>query len=326
MIYKNLRDVAGQFEIFLFDAYGVFWEGSRFYAGSREIMAELVSKGKTVVILSNSTQLNEDMVLSYRKKGLLCGRDCSYMVSSGDVLRRQLLAGKISFSSCPNPRKYYVVGQPHVKAFAGTVYQQVKRIGEADFVYCGIPYLTTAEAEKYSQFGNKFLPVKKDENGNVILWDTETAVPFEQIVAKAAELQLPVLNANPDFYAKEGHPLLTNSAAVFVVRNGRLAEMFRRAGCEVLEYGKPHKNIYDHTFAVLKEKGSAINKTRVCMIGDTVRTDIKGAVDYGITPILCVETGVTAEEISKGKSVESLCSDEDIDVKQVIRIRSVGGE
>jgi ribonucleotide monophosphatase NagD (HAD superfamily) len=61
------------------------------------------------------------------------------------------------------------------------------------------------------------------------------------------------------------------------------------------------------------------------MIGDTVRTDIKGGINAGIAPILCVETGVTAEAISGGQTVESLCAKENIDVKQVIQIKSVGG-
>ena len=61
------------------------------------------------------------------------------------------------------------------------------------------------------------------------------------------------------------------------------------------------------------------------MVGDTVRTDVKGGVNAGIVPILCVETGVTAEEICKGKTVEKLCIEQNIDVKQIIQIKSVGG-
>lgn len=325
-VYKNLRQIAERFEVFLFDAYGVFWEGSRFYAGSREFMAELTAAGKIVAVLSNSTQLNGDMILSYCKKGLLCGRDCAYMISSGDVLRQNLAAGRISFSGCPNPRKYYVSGQPHVKAFAGTQYEQTANLDEADFVYCGIPYLFGDEVKKYPQLTKEFLPVKKNESGEVTVWDTVTPEPFAEIVAQAARLRLPVLNANPDFYAKEGHPLLSDAESEFVVRNGQVAEMFRRAGCEVLEYGKPHRNIYEYAFGLLAKDGIIPEKSRVCMIGDTVRTDIKGAADFGIVPVLCVKTGVTAEEISKGKSVESLCAAEKIAVENIIQIESVGGE
>jgi predicted HAD superfamily phosphohydrolase YqeG len=35
------------------------------------------------------------------------------------------------------------------------------------------------------------------------------------------------------------------------------------------------------------------------MIGDTLRTDIKGAKNAGIKAILCTETGVTANEVKK---------------------------
>ena len=68
------------------------------------------------------------------------------------------------------------------------------------------------------------------------------------------------------------------------------------------------------------------DKAKICMIGDTVRTDIKGAVNSGVVPVLCVQTGVTALELSKGNTVKNLCESENIDVQQIIEINSVGGE
>ena len=192
-------------------------------------------------------------------------------------------------------------------------------------MYCGVPYLFTEDVAKYPQYANEYWPVCTNEKGKVIVWDTLTAAPFADIIHKIAELKLPALNANPDFTAKEGHKLIKDSPAVFVVRNGTIAEMMRTAGIEVLEYGKPHKNIYDFVFANLQNSKISINKSRTCMIGDTIRTDIKGAVNAGITPILCVSTGVMAEEISKGNNVQNLCNMENIDVKQIIQIKSVGG-
>ena len=325
MIYESLREIADRFDVFLFDAYGVFWGGSGFYSGSKEVMSELVRQGKTVVVVSNTTQLHDDMVAGYAKKGLLEGRNCHYFVSSGEVLRRDLLRQNISFESCPEPRRFYVVGLPHNKAFDGTVYQQVESPEEADFVYCGVPYLFAGDVEKYPQYQDNYWPVKCDENGQVSVWDTTVAEPFAAVVRKATALGLSVLNANPDFMAQEGHPLVSDHAAVFVVRNGSVAEMFRQSGCEVLEYGKPHRNIYDYTFEMLEEHGISVVPERVCMVGDTVRTDIKGAVNCGIVPVLCLKTGVTALESSKGNSLKSLCEKEKIDVQQIILINSVGG-
>lgn len=324
MIYNGLSDIADKYDLFLFDAYGVFWEGNGFYPNSRETMQELVKAGKKVVIISNTTQLQDDIIAGYIKRGLLPERDYNYIMTSGDLLRKHLLEGDISFASCSNPLKYYVIGLPHDKAFAGSKYQQVNTLEEADFVYCGVPFLFEEDVKKYPQYIERYLPVKKNENGSFTVWDTLTEKPFIKTIEKAVSLNKPVLNANPDFVAKEGHPLVPNSSSAFVIRNGTIAEMFRRRGAEVLEYGKPWANIYEYTFAILRNKGMQIDKARTCMIGDTVRTDIKGAVNAGVVPVLCIETGVTAEEISQGISVESLCKNENIDVQQVIRIKSVG--
>ena len=325
MIYNNLAEIADNFDLFLFDAYGVFWEGSGFYAGSLEQMRALRAQGKTVAVMSNSTQLCEDLEASYAKRGMYKGRDYDLLLSSGDVLRNHLLRADIRFQKCPHPQRYYVIGQPQSKAFADTIYQQTENMEDADFIYCGVPFLYDEDVAEYPQYRALFWPVKTRESAGRAVWDTLTEVPFIKRIEKAVALDLPVLNANPDFTAKEGHPLVPDAPAVFVVRNGTIAEMFRKRGAEVLEYGKPHTNIYDYTFNMLQKCGIAVNKSRTCMIGDTVRTDIKGGINAGITPILCVETGVTAEEISRGKTVKSLCVEQNIDVQQIIQIKSVGG-
>ncbi len=326
MIYNGLKDISSKFDTFLFDAYGVFWEGNGFYAGSRELMRELVQAGKTVVVVSNTTMLHDDIVEVYAKKNLLCGRDYQYFVSSGEVLHNDLLQKKLQFTHNANPKKYYVIGVCNTKAFAGTIYQNTATVEEADFVYCGVPYLLPEDVAEYPQFKDKYWPVALDEKGNVCLWDSETEIPFVKEIEKIVSMKLPILNANPDYTAKEGHKLKAGSEAVFVVRNGLIAEMFRQRGSEVLEYGKPHNNIYDYTFTMLQQNGVNVDLTRTCMVGDTVRTDIKGALNAKITPILCVETGVTAQNIHEGNSLENLCKKENIDIEQVMLIKSVGGK
>lgn len=326
MIYNGLMDIADKFDLFLFDAYGVFWEGKGFYLNSRETMAELVRQGKTVVIVSNTTQLHDDAVEAYIKRGLQPDEHYSYLMTSGDLLQKRLREGSISFESCPQPQTYYVIGYPHFKAFAGSKYQQVSSLNEADFVYCGVPYVTAEMAEQYPQYQQDYLPVEQGEDGKIWLWDTLNAAPFVEIVEQAVALKKPALNANPDFTAKEGHKLAPEAPSGFVVRNGTIAEMFRNRGAEVLEFGKPHLNIYEYVFEILAEQGIMVDKARTCMIGDTVRTDIKGAVNVGVTPVLCVDTGVTALEIEKGNTIKSLCNAENVDVKHVVQICSVGGK
>ncbi len=325
-IHNSLMDIINDFDVFLFDAYGVFWRGDGFYKNSKETMRLLVDMGKTVVVVSNATLLHEDMVSSYLRKGMVEDVDYNFMVSSGEVLREDLLRQKLSFETCVSPRHFYTIGATHEKMFAETVYQQVAHIEEADFIFCGVPFLSKEDVMRFPKYNDCFLPVKADDKNEVFIWDTTIIEPFRPIIEKAVALKLPVLNANPDYLAQEGHPLLKNADARFVIRNGTIAEILRQQGNELLEYGKPHQNIYDYVFAKLKNSGKMVNKNKICMIGDTVRTDVKGAVNAGIVPILCVKTGVTALELGKGNSVKNLCENENIDVQQIIQINSVGGE
>lgn len=322
MIYNSLSEIAAKFEVFLFDAYGVFWNGSGFYKNSKETMQKLMDAGKTVVVVSNATLMHDDMIVSYQRKNLLAGRDYTFMVSSGEVLRQDLINKKLNFTG----NKFYTIGAKHEKMFADIIYQPVEKLDEADFVFCGVPFLTAQDAAKYPQYKDCFLPAKADENGDIVFWDSTIVEPFVEIVKKVTKLRLPALNANPDYLAQERHPLAKEKAPQFVVRNGTIAEMLRQRGNEVVEYGKPHANIYDYVFAKLAKIGKTTDKSKICMVGDTVRTDIKGAVNCGIAPILCVQTGVTALEISKGNTVKNLCEKENIDVEQIIEINSVGGK
>lgn len=322
MIYGSLSEIADKFEVFLFDAYGVFWNGDGFYKNSKETMQKLVAEGKTVVVVSNATLLHDDMVTSYQRKNLLEGRDYTFMVSSGEVLRQDLIDKKLNFVG----NKFYTIGAKHEKMFAGTIYQSVENLNDADFVFCGVPFLMAEDIAKYPKYKHSFLPAKAGENGDIVFWDSTIAEAFVEIVKKVTKLRLPALNANPDYLAQEGHPLATEKAPQFVVRNGTIAEMLRQRGSNVIEYGKPHANIYDYVFAKLQKIGKMTDKEKICMVGDTVRTDIKGAVNSGIAPILCVQTGVTALELYKGNTVKNLCESENIDVKQIIEINSVGGE
>lgn len=324
-VYENLQEIADCFEVFLFDAYGVFWNGSGFYKNSKKTMQKLVQNGKIVVVVSNSTLMHADMLVSYERKGMQVGREYNFMVSSGEVLRKDLLEQRLTFASCANPLNYFVIGSPNEKLFADTKYKQVENLEEADFVFCGVPFLNQKQVRDFSQYQADFYPAKADKNGEICCWDTAVLEPFVPILEKAAKLRLPVLNANPDFMAQEGHQLAEYKEAVFVVRNGSLAEFLRQKGNEVLEYGKPHQNIYDYVFDILKKHNIRCPKSKICMIGDTVRTDIKGALNARIAPVLCLETGITARETLLGNSLENLCENEKIDVQQIIKINSVGG-
>ena len=91
-IHEGFAEIADRFDVLLVDAYGVFWDGGRFFPGSLEVMEEAVKKGRQVCILSNTTSLSADSVRSYEKKGMFAGRHYTDFVTSGDVFREAVLA------------------------------------------------------------------------------------------------------------------------------------------------------------------------------------------------------------------------------------------
>jgi HAD superfamily hydrolase (TIGR01459 family) len=93
--------------------------------------------------------------------------------------------------------------------------------------------------------------------------------------------------ANPDVVVERGDRL--------VYCAGALADLYRAMGGEVLYAGKPYRPIYD---MALEEGagGREIAQRRILAIGDSVRTDLKGAHAFGVD-CLFITSGIHAEEV-----------------------------
>jgi ribonucleotide monophosphatase NagD (HAD superfamily) len=83
---------------------------------------------------------------------------------------------------------------------------------------------------------------------------------------------------------------------------GALADLYAAAGGEVIYAGKPYRPIYDQALAIaqaahgLRENGGPLDHHRVVAIGDSVRTDLKGAAAFGVDCVF-VTAGIHAEEL-----------------------------
>lgn len=94
--------------------------------------------------------------------------------------------------------------------------------------------------------------------------------------------------ANPDIVVERGDTL--------VYCAGALADAYAGLGGEVLYCGKPHKPIYEVALATAqKARGAMVPRNRVLAIGDSVRTDLKGAAAFGIDSLF-ITSGIHAEE------------------------------
>ncbi|WP_439371144.1 TIGR01459 family HAD-type hydrolase [Bradyrhizobium sp. PMVTL-01] len=118
--------------------------------------------------------------------------------------------------------------------------------------------------------------------------ETETAEDYRGMMLKARERKLTLVCANPDIVVERGDRLIYCAGAV--------AELYRELGGEVIFYGKPHRPIYERAMRLAGERqGHMIDRRRVLAIGDSVRTDLTGAREFGID-CLFVTRGIHAEE------------------------------
>jgi len=118
---------------------------------------------------------------------------------------------------------------------------------------------------------------------------TETPESYRDLLASMRARARCMVCANPDIVVERGDAL--------VYCAGALADAYAALGGEVLYCGKPHAPIYElalATAAALRD-GRTPDHGRVLAIGDSVRTDLKGAAAFGLD-CMFVTSGIHAEE------------------------------
>jgi HAD superfamily hydrolase (TIGR01459 family) len=118
----------------------------------------------------------------------------------------------------------------------------------------------------------------------------ETPENYRDLLAAIRARSLFMVCANPDIVVERGDEL--------VYCAGALADAYAALGGEVLYCGKPHAPIYEAALgkAAAFRSGEIPPLTRVLAIGDSVRTDLKGAAAFGVD-CLFVISGIHAEEL-----------------------------
>lgn len=274
----QFKDIINNFENFLLDAYGVFWESAEvgMLPQAKETMAYLVSQEKQVGILSNSTQLASKEKEKLAKHGIQEGIHYHFLLTSGQVTRDLLVMGKLPFAT--SQKKYWIFGSDHPRfsshsvLFQGTGYQQTADIEEADFIYIPVPHINGVDQESPERF-------LKD-------------------IGEMATKGIPVLCANPDRFAHEGFP------SRLVIRQGTIAHLLEAQGASVYFIGKPFSLAYEEALRLFSAN---VLPEKILMIGDTPETDIRGARQIGMATALVTETGVMKERI-KEKNAQLIIS------------------
>jgi len=120
----------------------------------------------------------------------------------------------------------------------------------------------------------------------------ETPENYRDLLQRLKVRGLFMLCANPDVVVERGEALIYCA--------GALADLYQSMGGEVLYAGKPYLPIYRRALAQAEAaRGAKVPLSRVLAIGDSVRTDLKGAAALGID-FLFLTSGIHAGEIGAG--------------------------
>ena len=120
---------------------------------------------------------------------------------------------------------------------------------------------------------------------------------YHDLLARMRGRDMFMLCANPDLVVERGDDL--------VYCAGAIADLYVAMGGEALYAGKPHRPIYDAALAKATARGTAAAPDRMLAIGDSLRTDITGALALGIDGLF-VSGGIHAEELGARERPSSM--------------------
>ncbi len=106
--------------------------------------------------------------------------------------------------------------------------------------------------------------------------ETENISPYIKLLEKLLANNLPMICSDPDEFAHDGDILL--------ICPGFFTKKYEEMGGNVINFGKPYKDVYSACFEGLKTNN-------ILAVGDGMITDIKGATGAGIDSVL-VTSGI----------------------------------
>lgn len=258
---ESVKDIAQSYDLFIFDLWGVVHNGVKAFDGAINILQYLKEQGKSVYFLSNAPRRKEAAIAQLRDRGV--PRDLYIdVITSGDECYSCLKAKQQNTleSDFPNASSFY-------KGFGHTIYHLGPDKDKSLF----------EGLDGYTITKDLFQADVLLNTGTYTFEDTlEDHVP---ILHQASAQKLTMICANPDLVVIYG-----DSSALCA---GRIAKEYEKMGGTVYYHGKPSPDLY---LSVMKQAGIT-DKERVLMIGDSLRTDIKGANAAGIHSIF-IKSGI----------------------------------
>ena len=258
ILTDHFSALAPNYDAVLSDVWGVVHNGVAATPPACEALTRFREQGGTVVLISNAPRPGAQ-VRKFLDHLKVPHSAYDAIVTSGDVTR-DVVAKRAG-------QKFYLIGPERDHTiFTGLDIPPFSTPEDADYVVC------------------------------TGLFNDEVEGPddYRESLKQLHARNLFMLCANPDVVVERGDKL--------VYCAGALADAYAEMGGEVYYAGKPYRPLYDLALAETETARAARALTgklalnRVLAIGDSVRTDLKGANDLGID-CLFVTAGIHAEEL-----------------------------
>jgi HAD superfamily hydrolase (TIGR01459 family) len=257
LLTDHFSSLAPHYDAVLSDVWGVIHNGVASFPPACDALARFREMGGSVVLISNAPRPGDQVI---RLLDHLHVPRSTYdgIMTSGDVTRAMV----------------------------------AKRAGERVFLI--------GPERDHTIFSGLDAPFSGAEDASYVvctgLFDDEVETPedYADLLRQLRRRNLFMVCANPDIVVERGDRLVHCA--------GALADAYVELGGEVYYAGKPHRPLYDLALAETARARAAraleadVPLGRVLAIGDSVRTDVKGAHDLGVD-CLFVTAGIHAEEL-----------------------------
>jgi HAD superfamily hydrolase (TIGR01459 family) len=254
--FPGFGPLAERYDGFILDLWGVIHDGVRPYPGAAETLDRLIGLGKPFVMLSNAPRRAAAVAAGMRAMGFREAHTAPIMCS-GEATWQDLKDRADPWYRHTNPsgmgtgnRLYHIGPERDADLFSGLGAVRVERVADAALILNTGPWR-----------------------------DEEKVADYEDVLQAGVAAGIGMVCANPDLEVIRGGKR--------IICAGALALHYESLGGRVRWLGKPHPPIYDRCFEMLDERaGRALDRRRLLAVGDSLRTDIAGAMGVGVDAAL----------------------------------------
>ncbi|OJJ48575.1 hypothetical protein ASPZODRAFT_130646 [Penicilliopsis zonata CBS 506.65] len=272
----GLKSFLDKFDVvFLFDCDGVLWSGDYLFPGTVETLELLRGRGKQVVFVTNNSTKSR---VDYQKKltglGIPSNPEeifCSSYSASIYISRILKLPA--------DKRKVFVIGETGI--------EQELRSENVPFIGGTDPALRRdITPEDYKRIAAGDDPSVIDPEVGVVLVGLDFHINYLKIA-----LAYHYVKRGAIFLATNIDSTLPSSGSLFPGAGSMSAPLIMMLGQDPVALGKPSQAMMDAI-----EGKFHFDRSRACMVGDRLNTDIRFGIEGKLGGTLAVLTGVSSKE------------------------------